>query len=67
MRVLIAFFFFKSGALAADWGSAGAEHPEGGLLDGFCLDKQQAAIKKADVGLGDTRSVFGWRSALPGR
>jgi hypothetical protein len=28
------------------WGSAGAEHPEGGLLDGFCLNKQAPRQKK---------------------
>jgi hypothetical protein len=27
-------------------GSAGAEHPEGGLLDGFCLNKQAPRQKK---------------------
>jgi hypothetical protein len=30
------------------WGSAGAEHPEGGLLDGFCLNKQAPRPKKKD-------------------
>ena len=28
------------------WGSAGAEHPEGGLLGGFCLNKQAPRQKK---------------------
>jgi hypothetical protein len=34
------------------WRSAGAEHPEGGLLDGFCLNKPQAKKKPHIISAG---------------
>jgi hypothetical protein len=46
----------------AHWGSAGAEHPEGGLLDGFCLiDNKQAPRKRKKK----RRHCHSFRTHLP--
>jgi hypothetical protein len=41
-------------------GSAGAEHPEGGLLDGFCLNKQAPRSKKNATDLPTCLYLLFW-------
>jgi hypothetical protein len=44
------------------WGSAGAEHPEGGLLDGFCLNKQAPGKKMETASRRQSATTRVWGS-----